>query len=71
MTLTRDRLIGYEFDRMDMLFSMVDGEREYLARSRRLHDRIEERAARKFAALEFNGNPRGIILRSTDFQTSS
>ena len=28
MTLTRDRLIGYEFDRMDMLFSMVDGERE-------------------------------------------
>ena len=28
MTLTRGRLIGYEFDRMVMLFSMVDGERE-------------------------------------------
>jgi len=28
MTLTRDRLIGYEFDRMVMLFSMVDGQRE-------------------------------------------
>jgi len=31
----------------------------------------EERAARKFAALEFEGNPPGIILRSIDFQTSS
>ena len=54
-----------------MLFSMVDGEGKYLARSRRLHDRIEERAARKFAALEFEGNPPGIVLRSIDFQTSS
>ena len=94
MTLTRGRLIGYEFDRMVMLFSMVDGQREIpcaistsamddlegVARSRpdqreaqfmRLRDRIEERAARKFAALEFEGNPPGIVLRSIDFQTSS
>ena len=28
MTLARGRLIGYEFDRMVMLFSMVDGQRE-------------------------------------------
>jgi Protein of unknown function (DUF1488) len=28
MTLTRGRLIGYEFDRMVMLFSLVDGQRE-------------------------------------------
>jgi hypothetical protein len=92
MTLTRGRLIGYEFDRMVMLFSMVDGQREIpcaistfamdhlesLAWSQpnqreaqfmRLGDRIEERAARKFAALEFEGTPPGIILRSIEFQT--
>ena len=92
MTLARGRLIGYEFDRMVMLFSMVDGQKEIpcaistsamddiegVARSRpnqreaqfmRLRDRIEERAARKFAALEFEGNPPGIILRGIDFQT--
>jgi hypothetical protein len=92
MTLTRGRLIGYEFDRMVMLFSMVDGQREVpcaistsamddlesLARSKpnereaqfmRLRDRIEERAARKFMAMEFEGIPPGIILRSIDFRT--
>ena len=92
MALTRGRLIGYEFDRMVMLFSMVDGQREIpcaistsamdglegVARSRpdqreaqfmRLRDRIEERAARKFLAREFEGTPPGIILRSIDFQT--
>ena len=91
MTLTRGRLIGYEFDRMVMLFSMVDGQREIPcaistsamdhlespARSQpnqreaqfiRLRDRIEERAARKFLAREFEGTPPGIILRSIDFQ---
>ena len=91
MTLTRGRLIGYEFDRMVMLFSMVDGQREIpcaistsamddlenLARCQpnqreaqfiRLRDRIEERAARKFHAMEFEGTPPGIILRSIDFQ---
>ena len=92
MTLARGRLIGYEFDRMVMLFSMVDGQREIpcaistsamddlesLARSKpnqreaqfmRLRDRIEERAARKFLAMEFEGTPPGIILRSIDFKT--
>ena len=92
MPLTRGRLIGYEFDRMVMLFSMVDGQREIpcaistsamddlesLARSKpdqreaqfmRLRDRIEERAARKFLAMEFEGTPPGIILRSIDFKT--
>ena len=34
----------------------------------RLRDRIEERAARKFAAAELEGNPAGIILRSIDFR---
>ncbi|HST10284.1 MAG TPA: DUF1488 family protein, partial [Terriglobales bacterium] len=89
MPLTRGRLIGYEFDRMVMLFSMVDGQREIpcanstsamddlesLARSKpnqreaqfiRLRDRIEERAARKFLAMEFEGTPPSIILRSGD-----
>jgi Protein of unknown function (DUF1488) len=92
MPLTRGRLIGYEFDRMVMLFSMVDGQREIpcaistsamddlesLARSKpnqreaqfmRLRDRIEERAARKFLAMEFEGAPPSIILRSIDFRT--
>jgi hypothetical protein len=92
MTLTRGRLIGYEFDRMVMLFSMVDGQREIpcaistsamddlesLVRSKpnereaqfvRLRDRIEERAACKFLAMEFEGIPPGIILRSIDFRT--
>ena len=91
MTLARGRLIGYEFDRMVMLFSMVDGQREIpcaistsamddlesLARCQpnqreaqfiRLRDRIEERAARKFLAMEFEGTPPGIILRSIDFK---
>jgi hypothetical protein len=91
MTLRRGRLIGYEFDRMVMLFSMVDGKREVpcaistsamdhlesLARCQpnqreaqfiRLRDRIEQRAARKFLAREFEGTPPGIVLRSIDFQ---
>jgi hypothetical protein len=91
MTLTRGRLIGYEFDRMVMLFSMVEGQREIpcaistsamdnlesLARSKpnqreaqfmRLRDQIEECAARKFLATEFEGSPPGIVLRSIDFQ---
>ena len=92
MSLTRGRLIGYEFDRMVMRFSMIDGEKEIacaistsamdnlesLARSKpnereaqfmRLRDRIEERAARKFSAMEFEGIPPGIILRSIDFES--
>jgi len=92
MALTRGRFLGYEFDRMVMLFSMVDGQREIpcaistsamddlegVARSRanqreaqfmRLRDRIEERAASKFLAMEFEGTPPSIILRSIDFRT--
>jgi hypothetical protein len=34
----------------------------------RLRDRIEERAARKFLAMEFEGDPSGIILRGIDFR---
>ena len=89
MGLTRGHFLGYEFNRMVMLFSMVDGQREIPcaistsamdhlespARSQpnqrealRLRDRIEERAARKFLAREFEGTPPGIILRSIDFQ---
>ena len=34
----------------------------------RLRDRIEERAAHKFDAVELEGNPRGIILRAIDFR---
>ena len=91
MALTRGSFGGYEFDRMVVLFSMVDGQREVQcavstsalddlekpARTRsdqreaqfmRLRDRIEERAACKFLAREFEGTPPGIILRSIDFR---
>ena len=34
----------------------------------RLRDRIEERAARKFSAVELEGNPPGVILRAIDFR---
>ena len=91
MALTRGSFRGYEFDRMVILFSMIDGQIEIpgaistsalddlesLARSKpdqreaqfmRLRDRIEERAARKFLAMEFEGTPPGVILRSIDFR---
>jgi hypothetical protein len=35
----------------------------------RLRDRIEECAARKFLAMEFEGTSPSIILRSIDFKT--
>ena len=91
MALTRGSFGGYEYDRMVILFSMIDGQKEIpcaistsalddlegLARTKpdqreaqfmRLRDRIEERAARKFLAMEFEGTPPGIILRSMDFR---
>jgi hypothetical protein len=91
MALTRGSFGGYEFDRMVVLFSMVDGQRqiqcavstsalddlekpmrtkadEREAQFMRLRDRIEERAASKFLAMEFEGTPPGIILRSIDFR---
>jgi Protein of unknown function (DUF1488) len=92
MTLTRGSFHGYEFERMVILFSMMDGDREIpcaistsaldglesVSRSKanereaqfmRLRDRIEAQAERKFMAMEFEGTPPGIILRSLDFQT--
>ena len=91
MALTRGSFRGYEYDRMVILFSMIDGQKEIPcaisttamddlesparstpdqreAQFMRLRDRIEERAARKFLAMEFEGTPPGIILRSMDFR---
>jgi hypothetical protein len=92
MPLTRGAFRGYEFDRMVVLFSMLDGETEIPcaistsalddmesgsrskanereAQFMRLRERIEERAARKFQAMEFEGTPPAIILRGIDFRT--
>jgi Protein of unknown function (DUF1488) len=91
MALTRGSFRGYEYDRMVVLFSMVDDQREIPcavstaamddlekpartksdqreAQFMRLRDRIEERAACKVLAREFEGTPPGIILRSMDFR---
>ncbi len=91
MALTRGSFRGYEYERMVILFSMIDGQKEIpcaistsamddlesVARTKpdqreaqfvRLRDRIEERAARKFLAMEFEGTPPGVILRSIDFR---
>ena len=91
MALTRGSFRGYEYDRMVILFSMIDGQKEIPcaisttamndlespARSKpdqreaqfmRLRDRIEECAARKFLAMEFEGTPPGVILRSIDLR---
>jgi hypothetical protein len=91
MTLARGSIEGYEFDRMVLKFSMMDGGRQVpcavsasamddLERGVRtppsqreeqfvrLRDRIEQCAARKFDAQEFEGKPPGIILRSIDFR---
>jgi uncharacterized protein DUF1488 len=91
MTLARGSIGGYEYDRMVLKFSMLDGAREIpcavsasamddlerVARTAptqreeqfvRLRDRIEQCAARKFQAQEFEGKPPGIILRSIDFR---
>jgi hypothetical protein len=93
MALTRGSFRGYEFNRMVILFSMMDGHRDVPcavstsamddleipqrtkpeqreAQFMRLRDRIEARAICKFAAMEFEGNPPGIILRSVDFRQS-
>jgi len=91
MALTRGSFRGYEYDRMVVLFSMIDGMKEIScaistsamddlesperskpdqreAQFMRLRDRIEEHAARKFLAREFEGTPPGVILRSIDFR---
>ena len=91
MALTRGNFRGYEFERMVILFSMIDGEKEIpcaistsaldglesVSRSKanereaqfmRLRDQIEERAVSKLLAMELEGTPPGIILRSIDFR---
>jgi hypothetical protein len=91
MALTRGAFGSYEFDRMVVLFSMMNEQTEVPCaistsamddiekplrvkpeqreqQFMRLRDRIEERATHKFLANEFEGNPRGIILRSIDFR---
>ena len=91
MTLARGSILGYEIDRMVLLFSMMDGSKEipcavsasamddleHVSRTApegreeqflRLRDRIEQCAARKFDAREFEGKPPGIIVRSIDFR---
>jgi hypothetical protein len=45
--------------------SAYRGKRE--AQFMRLRDQIEERAVRRFLAMEFESTPSGIILRSLDF----
>lgn len=92
MALTRGAFHSYEFERMVVRFSMIDGQKEIPcaistsaldelesvsgskpnereAQFMRLRDRIEERAARKFIAMEFEGTPPRIVLRSIDFRT--
>jgi hypothetical protein len=94
MALTRGSFRGFQPERMVVMFSMVDGQREIQcavstsamdqleklsqvkseqreAQFMRLRDRIEERAAGKFLAMEFEGRPPGIILRSIDFRTDA
>jgi hypothetical protein len=91
MTLARGSVKGFDHDRMVMLFSMMDGDKEISCavsssamddlergvKARpdqrdeqflRLRDRIEQCASRKYLALEFEGTPPGIILRSMDFR---
>jgi hypothetical protein len=91
MPLTGATFRSYEFDRMVVLFSMMDEQTEVPcavstaamddlekstrtasdkreAQFLRLRDTIEQRAQRKFQDMEFEGTPRGIILRSIDFR---
>jgi hypothetical protein len=89
MTLLRGRFIGYEYDRMVVLFSMLDGDKEVSCaistsamdeldgvvrasqretQFMRLRECIEDCAAGKYRAREFEGAPPGIILRSIDFR---
>ena len=91
MTLVSGRNGIFEFDRMVVVFSMMDGAREIPCavstsamdelervprtapdqreqQFQRLRDRIEQCAARKFLAQEFEGAPPGIILRGIDFR---
>jgi hypothetical protein len=91
MPLTGATFRSYEFDRMVVLFSMMNEQIEVPcavstaamddldkstrtapdkreAQFLRLREKIEQRAQRKFQDMEFEGTPRGIILRSIDFR---
>lgn len=57
---------GDAMDDLEKSRRTAAGQRE--AQFLRLRDRIEERATRKFLDKEFEGTPRGIILRSIDFR---
>ena len=90
MTLTRGAIGRFEYDRMVVLFSMMNDKVEIpcaistdaldsleksgriapaqrAAQFERLRDRIEDCAIRKFQMSEFEGEPPGLILRTTDF----
>lgn len=58
---------GLAMDDLESLARSKADERE--AQFMRLRDRIEACAARKFLAMEFEGTPPGIVLRSMDFRT--
>ena len=53
-------------DELEQVAWTVDDQRE--EQFHRLRDQIERCASRKFRAGAFEGNPRGIILRSIDFR---
>jgi hypothetical protein len=53
-------------DELERLTTTKPDQRE--AQFLRLRDRIEECAARKLLAMEFEGTPPGIILRNLDFR---
>jgi hypothetical protein len=53
---------------MDNLESLAQSKPNREAQFMRLRDQIEERAVRKFVAMEFEGSPPGIILRNIDFK---
>lgn len=57
---------GLAMDDLESLARSKADERE--AQFMRLRDRIEACAARKFLAMEFEGTPPGIVLRSMDFR---
>jgi hypothetical protein len=57
---------GLAMDDLESLARSKADERE--AQFMRLRDRIEACADRKFLAMEFEGTPPGIVLRSVDFR---
>lgn len=93
MGLTTGEFRGFEYNRMVVLFTMLNDQAEVTcaistaamddldgnnrttpagreAQFMKLRERIEARAARKFADAELEGNPPGIVLRSVDFRTA-